>query len=176
MSESLSDSPSASNGRVTVTGTESREDLASSVDLDSLCQLALAVLTEEGVPAGQLDLHLVDTDAMASLNEEHMGQSGPTDVLSFPLDAADLLEAGGVQSDGPDLDPMLGDVVLCPTVAAAQAADHVGSVDGEFQLLVIHGVLHVLGHDHVDPDETSLMQSRERVHLGRLGVKHPEPA
>lgn len=166
----------ATDGRVTVTGTESRETADSTVDLLSLCELALTVLTEEGVTSGQLDLHLVDTEAMTSLNEEHMGQSGPTDVLSFPMDATDLLEVGEVPWGGPESEPMLGDVVLCPPVAAAQAADHVGSTEGEFQLLVIHGVLHVLGHDHAEPDETSLMRSRERVHLERLGVKHPEPA
>lgn len=172
----MSELPSASNGRVTVTGTESRDVPDSTVDLHSLCELALTVLADEGVPAGRLDLHLVDTDAMASLNEEHMGHSGPTDVLSFPLDATDLLATGEVHGAGPESEPMLGDVVLCPPVAAAQAADHVGSIDGEFQLLVIHGVLHVLGHDHVEPDETSLMRARERLHLERLGVKHPEPA
>lgn len=176
----MSEPPSATSGKVTVTGTENRKTSASDINLQSLCELALMVLADEGVSAGQLDLHLVDKEAMAELNEEHMGHTGPTDVLSFPLDGAeangDPTSDGGFQWDDLDGEPMLGDVVLCPEVAEAQAPGHVGSVDGEYQLLVIHGVLHVLGHDHAEPGETERMRSRERVHLDRLGVRHPEPA
>ncbi len=176
----MSEPPSATSGKVTVTGTENRDAADSDIDLHSLCELALSVLTGEGVSAGQLDLHLVDKEAMAELNEEHMGHTGPTDVLSFPLDATGPLAGAepdsGFKWDELDGEPMLGDVVLCPEVAEAQASSHVGSIDGEFQLLVIHGVLHVLGHDHAEPDETALMRSRERAHLDRLGIRHPEPA
>ena len=172
----MSEPVSATSGKVTVTGTENREKPSATVDLGSLCELAVTVLTVEGVSAGQLDLHLVDTDVMAELNQEHMGHDGPTDVLAFPLGEDGSGATDGFPWDDVGSEPLLGDVVLCPEVAEAQASDHVGFVDGELQLLVIHGVLHVLGHDHAEPDETALMQAREREHLDRLGVRHPEPA
>lgn len=163
------DGPIAAVGSLTVTGSDARSTAGSLGDglaLQTLCDLALEVLNEEGVAGGQLDLHLVDDDAMAQLNEEQMGYSGPTDVLSFPLDDP---------SDSGQEPVLLGDVVLCPKVAMAQAVEHVGSANGELQLLVIHGVLHVLGHDHVEVEETQRMRNRERFHLARLGVTHPEP-
>ena len=149
-----------------VGGDDTRSDPESGLDVQSLCRLALDVLAGAGIDAGRLDLHFVDEEVMADLNQEHMGHSGPTDVLSFPLelDAADI---------GPT---MLGDIVVCPAVVTRQAAEHVGSVDGEFQLLVIHGVLHVLGHDHVEPEETLAMQRRERHYLASVGVEHPDAA
>ena len=93
----------------------------------------------------------VDEADIAELNAEHMGKSGPTDVLSFPIDGAEA-------SPGPWL---LGDVVICPAVARRYAVDHGRSFDDELALLVVHGVLHVLGMDHADPDEARLMQARE---------------
>ena len=93
---------------------------------------------------------------------------GPTDVLSFPLDAA----ASASTSDVPVL---LGDVVVCPAVAAEQARQHAGTLDDELALLVVHGVLHVLGHDHADADQTARMQQRERALLERHHWGGPAP-
>ncbi|HSP02467.1 MAG TPA: rRNA maturation RNase YbeY, partial [Acidimicrobiales bacterium] len=118
---------------------------------------------------------------MAELNERHMGKSGPTDVLAFPIDD-DGLEHGRWPDNGtsgPDRPPLdmddvpvlLGDVVVCPSVAAAQAAEHAGqpqhdgTLEDEVALLVVHGILHVLGHDHAEPDETAAMQAKEQSHL-----------
>ena len=86
-----------------------------------------------------------------------MDEPGPTDVLSFPLD--------------PDPGPepslrLLGDVVICPAVALRNAAGPAG-YEGELALLVVHGVLHVLGMDHADPEEAATMQARERELLDR---------
>jgi rRNA maturation RNase YbeY len=67
----------------------------------------------------------------------------------------------------------LGDVMVCPQVAARQAPDHTGSLPAELSLLVIHGVLHVLGHNHAEPAETARMRGRERRYLARLGYRHP---
>ena len=70
---------------------------------------------------------------------------------------------------GPEAAPLLlGDVVVCPAVAERQAPDHGASYDDELALLVVHGVLHVLGHDHAEVDETARMQARERELLGRF--------
>jgi probable rRNA maturation factor len=138
--------------------------------LDRLVDLARQTLVGEGVGTGRLDLVLVDRGEMAELNAEHLGHEGPTDVLSFPLDADEVM-AGLVPGGGPP--PHLGDVIICPSVARDQAPTHCGTEDAELALLVIHGVLHVLGHDHGRPDESEAMQARERAHLDRLGHVHP---
>jgi probable rRNA maturation factor len=141
--------------------------------LDHCTELARRVLEGEGITTGRLDLILVEPDAIAELNEMHMGHDGPTDVLSFPMDTEADFEFGDLQ-DGDERPPLhLGDVVLCPTVAERQAPEHCGTVDAELSLLIIHGVLHILGHDHADPDETLVMQNRERHHLSALGFSHP---
>lgn len=123
----------------------------------------------DGGAEGRLDLIFVDPDTMAELNREHMGADYATDVLAFPLDGAD-------DDDGLGLPRHLGDVVVCPQVARAQAADHAGNEEAELTLLVVHGVLHVLGHDHAEDGERLAMQARERFHLGRYGFAHPVPA
>jgi probable rRNA maturation factor len=99
----------------------------------------------------------VDEAAMAELNQEHMGHEGPTDVLSFPIDGP---------AAGPD--GLLGDVVVCPSVARRQAPEHAGTYEDELALLVVHGVLHVLGHDHAEDDEAAVMREREAAHLQRF--------
>lgn len=128
------------------------------IDADRWARLAASVLRDEG-REGELTLTFVDRAEIAELNREHMGIDGPTDVLSFPLDAL---------ADEPVAGPLLlGDVVICPAVAAEAAPDHAGCLDDELALLTVHGVLHVLGHDHASPDEARAMRSREIVHLER---------
>ncbi|HAZ36159.1 MAG TPA: rRNA maturation RNase YbeY [Acidimicrobiaceae bacterium] len=68
---------------------------------------------------------------------------------------------------------LLGDVFVCPSVAAHQAPSHAGDYDSEMSLLVIHGVLHLLGHDHAEAAEAEAMQAREREHLARYGMVRP---
>lgn len=131
------------------------------VDAARWGRLAAAVLVAEG-RVGELTLTFVDRDEIAALNEEHMGKAGATDVLSFPLDA-DLDPADIPDEFGPLL---LGDVVVCPAVAAEAAPTHAGTLDDELALLVVHGVLHVLGHDHAEPEETIRMRAAELAHLG----------
>jgi probable rRNA maturation factor len=131
------------------------------LDGDRWRALAGAVLIDEGA-AGELDLAFVTEDEMADLNRAHMGREGPTDVLAFPLDG----EAG--EEDGNDQIPrLLGDVVICPSVARDHAAEHGVGVEDELALLVVHGVLHVLGWDHATDEERVAMQGRERHHLDR---------
>jgi probable rRNA maturation factor len=115
-----------------------------------------------------------------------MGKTGPTDVLAFPLDGQDVSElvTGGGATRGPDRAPtdpgdlplLLGDVVICPSVAAAQAPEHAGTVDDELALLLVHGILHVLGHDHAEPDEAEAMRARERTLLEAHHWHGPSPA
>jgi probable rRNA maturation factor len=147
------------------------EQLAAPVDLDRWVALATAALVAEGVTTGELTLAFVDEADMAELNAEHMGEQHATDVLSFPLDAV-----GGTGPAPADAPVLLGDVVICPAVAAAQASSHAGTYDDEVALLVVHGVLHVLGHDHAEPEETARMHQRERVLLEALHWRGPAPA
>jgi probable rRNA maturation factor len=150
-------------------------------ELARWCDVARRTLIGEGVRDGRLDLLFVDPADMAALNQRYLGTPGPTDVLAFPLDgpgAADepcAMTAGERQPDRFDREPPrhLGDVVVCPSVARDQAAQHTGGVESELTLLIVHGVLHVLGHDHAEPDETRVMQGRERHHLERFGFRHP---
>ncbi len=101
-------------------------------------------------PAAELSMVLLDTAAMADLHVRWMDLPGPTDVMSFPMDE---LEPGG-RPDAPEPGPsMLGDIVLCPEFAAKQAAEAGHTLGQELALLTVHGVLHLLGYDHAEPDE-----------------------
>lgn len=142
------------------------------VDIDRWQALAVAVLRSEGVRGlAELSLLFISEAEIAELNEDYMGKEGATDVLAFPIDAAEaeMVLHNQPSNRGPDRSPpdpgdmplLLGDVVICPAVAARQAAEHAGTLDDEFALLVVHGILHVLGHDHHEPDETAVMRARE---------------
>jgi probable rRNA maturation factor len=133
---------------------------AQPVDTARCRSLATAVLDELDLPGDtELAITFVDSSTMASLNREHMGHEGPTDVLSFPIDGADAPLEPDAEVAPP---PMLGDIVICPEVAAANASSHAGSYDDEVALLVVHGLLHLLGMDHAEPDGRAAMQHRER--------------
>lgn len=142
------------------------------IDLPRWRKLALATLREEGVRgACEMSLYFVDVETIADLNEEHMGKVGPTDVLSFPLDGVEIAEAQGpgALTSGParphpdhdDVPTLLGDVLVCPAVAASQFSDHAGTLEDELALLVVHGILHILGYDHAEDGEAIEMRERE---------------
>jgi probable rRNA maturation factor len=157
------------------------------IDLERWQHLAQAVLVAEGVRGGtELSVMFVDRDTIAELNRTHLGQPGPTDVLSFPIDAGEVVEilsgpSGATPApdrsptDPGDLPLLLGDVVICPAVAAEQAPDHAGTLDDELALLLVHGILHVLGHDHAEPGEAERMRARERALLAELHWSGPPP-
>jgi probable rRNA maturation factor len=124
------------------------------VNEENLVALATHVLGEMGInPLAELSIVAVDEDAMSELHEKWMGEPGPTDVLAFPMD--ELRPGGGARGDGESpTDPaLLGDVVLCPTVAARQAEEAGHSAQDELELLCTHGILHLLGYDHAEPEE-----------------------
>ncbi|MGH2556062.1 MAG: rRNA maturation RNase YbeY [Actinomycetota bacterium] len=120
-----------------------RQDLP--VDESELAQLAARTLEAEGRMNGELSLSFVTPEEMADLHVTYMGEEGPTDVLSFPMDEEGLL----------------GDVVVCPAEAARNNPD----VRGELRLLVTHGVLHLLGYDHGDEEARAAMWSRQDRYL-----------
>lgn len=146
------------------------------IDVARWRTLAVNALLAEGVRgACELSLYFIDEASIAELNAEHMGKVGPTDVLSFPLDGVEVAEAQGpgALSSGParphpdhdDVPTLLGDVLVCPSVARSQAPTHAGNLDDELALLVVHGVLHVLGYDHEIESDTLKMRERELLIL-----------
>ena len=137
------------------------------IDSDRLRRLAEFVLSDRRVPEDmELSVLAVDRDAIAALNAHHMDSEGPTDVLAFPIDLP------GESTPGPAL---LGDVVLCPDVAAEQAPEHGKSEQAELDLLLVHGILHLLGHDHAEEAEHREMFSLTDRLLADFG-RAPAPA
>lgn len=139
------------------------------VDEVALGAVARYVLGELHIhPLAELSVLLVDEEVMADLHQRWMGEPGPADVLAFPMDELRPPvppHLGGARgdragTDEPESSPvLLGDVVLCPQVAAEQAREARHSVGDELELLCTHGLLHLLGYDHADADERATMFS-----------------
>ena len=125
------------------------------VDAEELVGVARYVLGEMGIhPMAELSILLVDTAAMEQLHIQWMDEPGPTDVLSFPMDE---LRPARAEDDNEPVPGLLGDVVLCPEVAVKQAKEAGHSTADELRLLTTHGILHLLGYDHAEPDEEAEM-------------------
>ena len=124
------------------------------IDLEPLVAVARETMIGEGVTGSELSLSLVTETEMADLHERYLGEPGPTDVLSFPLDEDDLDE-DGVR--------LLGDVVIAPSVAAR---NNPADPAAELRLLVVHGILHLLGHDHLQDGERAQMWTRQERYTG----------
>ncbi|WP_434994220.1 rRNA maturation RNase YbeY [Arthrobacter sp. Ld5] len=128
------------------------------VDEPALVRLSNFLLESLFVhPEAELSIILVDTAAMEKLHIEWMDEPGPTDVLSFPMDELRPGTPGRVTPAG-----LLGDIVLCPDVAASQGAAAGHSTDDELLLLTTHGVLHLLGYDHAEPEDEKEMFGLQR--------------
>ena len=122
---------------------DNRQDMP--VDEEDLTALALRCLEGEGVKTGELSVSFVTPDEIEELHVRFMGEEGPTDVLSFPQDDKYLL----------------GDVVICPEVAAENDPD----VESEVRMLLVHGILHLLGYDHEEDAERAQMWARQEHYL-----------
>ena len=132
-------------------------DAVEEVEVEALCAFAMK---EEGKPDDtELSVTFVDNDEMARLNKEFRGLEGPTDVLSFECDNLDD-EFSDVRADDEPYE--LGDIVIAPDVAVANSDDLGTPVVDEIELLLVHGVLHLCGWDHIDDKEAEKMESRER--------------
>lgn len=139
---------------------EVRNESGAKVDETGLAALARFVLDEMRIhPLAELSVLLVDPATIADLHQRWLKQPGPTDVLAFPMDEMQPPPPGSEHS-GNDSGPvpgMLGDVVLCPDVAAGQARQAGHPVADELDLLCTHGILHLLGYDHAEPEERAAM-------------------
>lgn len=128
------------------------------VDEAEFAALARFVLDRMHVhPQTDLSILFVDTEVMTDLHVKWMDEPGPTDVLSFPMDE---LRPG--RADEPTPAGLLGDVVLCPEVAVEQARTAGHSTAEELLLLTTHGILHLLGYDHAEPEEEKEMFGLQR--------------
>jgi probable rRNA maturation factor len=156
------------------------------VDVARWSALAERVLGDRGLgPDAELTVLFVDEASIASLNERFLGHEGPTDVLSFPIEddlsvptrppGANSPGASGPgrrygdddESESTGMPLLLGDVVICPAVAARNAPEHAGTYDNELALLLVHGILHLLGMDHDDEAEAAAMEALERQLLAQ---------
>jgi probable rRNA maturation factor len=122
------------------------------VDRDGLIELARATLQAEGEARSELSISFVTAKEMADLHRSYLAEEGPTDVLSFPLDEI-----------GEDGVRVLGDVVIAPAVAAANRPEDPAS---ELRLLLVHGILHLLGHDHEAEDDRAAMWAKQERYTG----------
>ena len=123
------------------------------VDIEGLRALARECLVGEGVVDAELSISFVTEEEIADLHRRYLQQDGPTDVLSFPLD--DEVGEDGLR--------ILGDVVIAPAVAARNNPDDPGS---ELRLLLVHGILHLLGHDHMEQADRATMWARQECYSG----------
>jgi probable rRNA maturation factor len=155
------------------------EQTQRTVDETGLVALARLVMQAEGVFESEISILLVDQTVMAGLNARFLGEQRPTDVLAFPIDEDPPASgppggpvgppgfAGGRgDEDEDDLDEsddepwLLGDVVLCPAYAAEQAARAGQTLAAELELLTVHGILHLCGFDHAEPEGEQAMRAR----------------
>ncbi|MFC7405971.1 rRNA maturation RNase YbeY [Georgenia alba] len=138
--------------------TEVTNESGHEVDGEEFAALARYVLDEMHVhPQAELSILFVTTDVMSELHERWMDEPGPTDVLSFPMDELRPGRSGEDPVEG-----TLGDIVLCPEVAVAQAKAAGHSTVEELLLLTTHGILHLLGYDHAEPEEEKEMFALQR--------------
>jgi probable rRNA maturation factor len=143
--------PMADDDQPPLIALDDRQD--ADVDLEGLMTLARATLLGEGIAEAELSISFVTEDEISQLHRRYLQEDGPTDVLSFPLDD----EAG---EDGLR---QLGDVVIAPAVAARNNPDDPAA---ELRLLLVHGILHLLGHDHMDDRERAEMWARQERYSG----------
>ena len=123
------------------------------LDVRRLAALSRFVMDRMRVhPLAELCIKAVDEDTIAQLNAQWMEKEGPTDVLAFPMDE---LRPGELDADPEE--GVLGDLMLCPAVAERQGETAGHGTDAELELLTVHGILHLLGYDHAEPEEHAEM-------------------
>ena len=134
------------------------DESGQSVDVKHLGSLSRFVLERMRVhPLAELCVKLVDVDTITELNVKWMEGDGPTDVLAFPMDEL----RPGLVNEEPE-EGILGDIMVCPDIAARQAKEAGHPVEAELELLTVHGILHLLGYDHAEPEEKAEMFGLQR--------------
>ena len=153
------------------------EDDSLGLVYEPLCEsLCCALFQAEGFSpdiVGELYIQIVDNDVMQTLNRDHRGKDKPTNVLSFQaIETEDLDQALALAATGgPPL--MLGDIIVAAPMVLAEAMEQEKLPVHHFSHLLIHGLLHLLGHDHMEDEEAEVMENKERVVLAGLGIDDP---
>lgn len=128
--------------------------------LETIKALSVFALEQEHSPDNvEVSLSFVEISEIADLNERFRHKEGPTDVLSFPMDDVDSDEAAHEDSIP------LGDIVIAPDIAAKQAPAYGSNFNDEIELLLVHGILHLLGYDHVEDEQAEVMEAHEHMIL-----------
>jgi probable rRNA maturation factor len=142
------------------------------VDDASLVRLATFALDQLRIhPLAEVSILLVDEDTMSAYHEKYLGEPGPTDVLSFPMDELRPPTDGEEPPMG-----LLGDIVLCPAVTERQAREHHRTASEEAEYLLVHGLLHLLGYDHASPEEHAEMFGLTDKIISAWATLRPDPA
>ena len=142
------------------------------LDLDHLAKLARFVMDRMRVhPQAELCIKAVDEDTIAELNQQWMEKEGPTDVLAFPMDEL----RPGLVDEEPE-EGVLGDLMIAPSVADRQGATAGHGLVGELELLTTHGILHLLGYDHAEPEEHAEMFTLQARLLREFGSQAKAPS
>lgn len=158
----------------------------SGVDGRALCAQARRLLAALGERDSTLSLSVVNDTTMRALNREHRGKDKSTDVLSFPQRASHVGVPGALTGAAPaaarprrakpaDPEDFLGDVVISAERARRQAADYDAPLQRELERLLIHGILHLLGYDHEQPEQRRKMEAEERRLAQAIGMPWPYP-
>ena len=142
------------------------------VDLTDVVTLAEHVMRMEGLSEqSEVAIVLIDNDEMTRYNELYMGKSGPTDVLSFPIEDGRPGDPPRRDPEGPPVN--LGDIFIAPDIVRANAEAAGSAFQDELALMVVHGMLHLLGWDHIEDDEARRMERKERELLMVVGRTRP---
>lgn len=147
------------------------EGLPTRIDLERWIRAALAAGGRRPGSTTELTLRIVDADEGASLNERFRGREGPTNVLSFPFEAPPAIAE--LDASVSNIVQLIGDLVICAPVVEQEAREQHKAREAHWAHMVVHGVLHLLGHDHVIADEATRMEALETAILGGLGFPPP---
>lgn len=145
----------------------------SGVDSRRVKRTVQSLLKAVGEEGSSISVSLVSDAQIQDLNKLHRGKDKPTDVLSFPLIESTLTDAPAQSADPAIEERMIGDIVISVDTARRQAADYDAQLQDEIDRLLIHGVLHIVGHDHEEPDERARMEREERRLADVIGMRWP---
>ncbi len=141
-------------------------DAPDAPDENHLCEWVRNASRAAGGVVGDITLRIVDESEIRELNRDYRDKDKPTNVLSFPFEMPE-----GLPQDA--IDPLLGDIIICDAVVRREADEQGKTLDAHWAHMVTHGVLHLLGYDHIDDDDAAVMENLEIQALGELGYSDP---